>query len=1024
MRKRGEVIFKGGLVSSIKGTKVDDKYSIYGIVLEERSKKDFKTFIKVDLVNKRLEGVNCTCEDYKAISVDKQLFICEHLSATVHKFLHSMARKDSKREIGVESTAKNNSVKIMIEIDLKLSQRVWKGVTSYEVEIWLVYKHKYPVIDLKEFISSLKNRGEIFFNNIFTYSPIKHIISHKGIRIIDFIKKYSLNKNDSILGRSFIISPNDLREFLEVVDDGNIQFRYNDMEYKAEVIKSDLPLSFTLKEREHYFILTTHKKLPIPLNKDHSVYLFNENLYLPSKNQTDKYKLLYDKFLSKGRILYNKTIENYYALSLLLNEISKNIIFSEGLKSFVADFAKYEILIYQEESDVYCDVKVIYNNEKINILEKADNKKNSLRDLKKEEKVQMKLEYYKFIKSNGRFKFIGDDEDLFEILINKKEGIHSLGKVILGQGIRDIKIFNGDSVKLDFYEDLEWIRLDYNVGNIDKDELPHVFDSYRLGEKFYKTKDGGFINFKDDSLKRFINLIDTLKVGLNNEDGMIKVENNKAFYISGEIIGKGYKIDKGKDLIKSIDERLKDIDRKNITIPKSLKASLREYQITGFKWLKVLAELGLGGILADEMGLGKTVQTLALLLSEENKKVLIITPTSLIYNWKSEIERFAEVLKIGIAYGDKTKIKKIISEIKDYNVVLTTYGTLKNNIDEFNAVEFDFCIIDEAQNIKNPATQTAKVVKSINSKIRFALTGTPIENNLTELWSLFDFIMPGYLFSKEMFDKKFIYSKSNLEELKLLIKPFILRRTKKEVIEELPDKIEKKLLVDMTSMQKSVYNQYIKSVKEKIKDSDKEKIEVFSYLTKLRQICLDPSLLNKDYKGGSGKLKAAMELIEGQLAINGKVLLFSQFTSALKKIREVLEEKNIKYFYLDGSTSSNERINLVNEFNNSDEVKVFLISLKAGGTGLNLTSANLVIHFDPWWNPAVENQATDRAHRIGQKNIVEVIKLVARGTIEENIILLQEHKNELIQSIITGELEGNIMNKLTRDELIEILYRS
>ena len=285
--------------------------------------------------------------------------------------------------------------------------------------------------------------------------------------------------------------------------------------------------------------------------------------------------------------------------------------------------------------------------------------------------------------------------------------------------------------------------------------------------------------------------------------------------------------------------------------------------------------------------------------------------------------------------------------------------------------------------------------------------------------------MPGYLYSKENFEEKFIIrGEDNLESLKLLITPFILRRTKEEVMKELPDKIEKSFLVEMTAAQKAVYSSYIKGIRDIMKNNTDGKVEVFSYLTKLRQICLDPSLVLEDYAGGSGKLKVAMELIKDHISYKGKILLFSQFTSVLDIIGENLSEEGIEFFHLDGKTKPKERIRMVNDFNNNKSIKVFLISLKAGGTGLNLTSANLVIHFDPWWNPAVEDQATDRVHRIGQRDIVEVIKLVSKGTIEEKIVLLQEDKKELINSIITGELQnGNLINKLSKQDLMQLFNR-
>ena len=357
---------------------------------------------------------------------------------------------------------------------------------------------------------------------------------------------------------------------------------------------------------------------------------------------------------------------------------------------------------------------------------------------------------------------------------------------------------------------------------------------------------------------------------------------------------------------------------------------------------------------------------------------------------------------------------------KDFDVIVTTYGLIKNDYEYYKEKEFDFCIIDEAQNIKNSKAQNTKYVKAIKAGCRIALSGTPMENNLMELWSIFDYIMPGYLLSEEKFKEKYL-KEDMYDELKELIKPFILRRLKKDVIDELPDKIEKKFMVEMEKNQKAVYQSYIKEVRQKLYSGEDNKITVFSYLTKLRQLCLDPSLILDDYVGRSAKIEAALNIVNMAIAENRKVLIFSQFTSVLQKLGSELSEKNIGYLYLDGSIKANKRVEMVKEFNESEDLKIFLISLKAGGTGLNLTSSDLVLHFDPWWNPAIEDQATDRAHRIGQQNIVEVIKLIAKDSVEENIIRLQEDKRELINKVISGEEIGsNVIGKLSRDEIIDL----
>ena len=362
--------------------------------------------------------------------------------------------------------------------------------------------------------------------------------------------------------------------------------------------------------------------------------------------------------------------------------------------------------------------------------------------------------------------------------------------------------------------------------------------------------------------------------------------------------------------------------------------------------------------------------------------------------------------------------------MKDADVILTTYGVLKNDFEEYKDMEFDYCIIDEAQNIKNPYSQSSEVVKDINAKVKFALTGTPIENNLVELWSIFDFIKPVYLYCKNSFIDKFIKEDANYEDLKKQIQPFILRRLKKDVLSQLPDKIETKFFVEMTPKQKKTYQAYTDDIIEKMKNTDlkKDKMTILSYLTTLRQLCLDPSVRVNDYDGGSGKIEVLKEIVHENIKENHKILIFSQFTSVLKNIGKEFEKENIRYYYLDGATNAKDRIELVDDFNKSEEVSVFLISLKAGGTGLNLTGADVVIHFDPWWNPAIENQATDRAHRYGQENIVEVIKLIAKGTIEEKIVKLQEAKKELIDKVISDDLKNeSLISLLSEEEFLQLL---
>ena len=561
-----------------------------------------------------------------------------------------------------------------------------------------------------------------------------------------------------------------------------------------------------------------------------------------------------------------------------------------------------------------------------------------------------------------------------------------------------------------------YMSMKLNIEGVDSNEYRELFSSYKNNNRLYRMKNGAYLDLKDNDLEQAFKLIDILNI-YNDFDNM-KIPNNKAIYLEKLIEDEDLSFVNGSKYVSNVIKKFDKVKSKNYEIPKDLNATLRDYQVSGFEFFKTLSDYQFGGILADEMGLGKTIQTIAFLLSNKDKKSIVITPTALIYNWKNELEKFAPTLKVGLLHAAKSEREKILDNIDNYDVILTTYTTYKNDIDKYKNINFDYCIIDEAQNIKNPDAIITKAIKNVNAKVKFALTGTPIENNLMELWSIFDFIMPGYLYNKSKFKSIFVNNDKNIIELKNLIKPFILRRTKKEVITELPDKIEQKIIIDLEKEHKRAYKGYVNLITRKIKENNQDNITVFSYLTKLRQLCLSPELMVKNYQGKNSKLDVLINIIND--SSDEKILVFSQFTKVLEVIGKRLNEENILYSYLDGKTSAKDRVKLVEEFNTNNN-KVFLISLKAGGTGLNLTSANIVVHFDPWWNPAVEDQASDRAHRIGQKNVVNVIKLIAKGTAEERVINLQETKKELIEDVINGNLDNSsTLKNLSKDDIIDL----
>ena len=561
-----------------------------------------------------------------------------------------------------------------------------------------------------------------------------------------------------------------------------------------------------------------------------------------------------------------------------------------------------------------------------------------------------------------------------------------------------------------------YLGANLHIEGVDKNEYANIYESYKDKYKYHLMPDGSYIDLKDNDLEKIFQLVDVL--GIYGDLQKIKIPDNKAIFLNKLLGDEKDTFISGRKYIDNVIKKYNKLN-KDIKIPDNLKANLRNYQVEGFEFFNTLSNYNFGGILADEMGLGKTVQTLAFLLSQKDKKSIVITPTSLIFNWKSEFEKFTPDIKLGIAYGNKAQREKILENHKDYDVILTSYGTYKNDMEKYKNINFDYCIIDEAQNIKNPDSIITKAIKEVNANVKFALTGTPVENNLMELWSIFDFVMPGYLYNKKKFESIFVNNEKNHSQLKSLIKPFMLRRTKKKVINELPDKIEQKFYVELEKEHKRVYKGFVNLIKRRILENNEDNMTVFSYLTKLRQLSIAPEIIVKNYKGKNSKLEILINLIKQES--DRKILVFSQFTKVLQTIEKRLKEENISYSYLDGKTDAKDRIRLVEEFNNSETKRIFLISLKAGGTGLNLTSASMVIHFDPWFNPASEDQASDRAHRIGQKNVVDVIKLISKNTVEEKVIAMQDYKKELIEDVINSNLESSAsLKKLSREEIIDL----
>lgn len=536
--------------------------------------------------------------------------------------------------------------------------------------------------------------------------------------------------------------------------------------------------------------------------------------------------------------------------------------------------------------------------------------------------------------------------------------------------------------------------------------------------KYVKIGDNEYIKLSND-LKRILQQIDTATT--ENRSHLLMVP--AAIGLMDEVVNHSDIHVKRNAAVDALIQKMKDAEKLHPQVPKMLNAQLRNYQEVGFEWMSKLTAWGAGACLADDMGLGKTLQTITLLLEQaQSGPSLIVVPASLVPNWRKELSRFAPTLNVFVL-NDEVNREQAIEQISRNEVLVTTYALLTIHQQQLSQKSWNVVVLDEAHTIKNPNTKMSKAAMTLKAERKVILTGTPIQNHLSELWNLFQFINPGLLGNAEQFKKKYIIpieenkNKERQGQLKKLISPFLLRRTKGEVIEELPEKNDINLPVELSDNELAMYELHRKKAEELALAEEGVKLSTLSEITKLRQMACSISLVDKTWKKASSKLSTFIALAESLNDSGGRALVFSQFTSFLAEVRQVMDKIKLPYLYLDGATPIRKREEIVDEFQKGN-YPFFLISLKAGGLGLNLTAANYVVHLDPWWNPAIEQQATDRAYRIGQRNDVTVYHLIAQHTIEEKIIRLHKTKRDLADSLLEG---GDMVRTLTQEEILDLL---
>lgn len=903
----------------------------------------------------------------------------------------------------------------------------------------------YKVSNTKKFIQDYYNHKEIRLGKEFRYIPEECQFEPTSAAVLAYLTEiYEIQET---LGKTYysnlfnrqelVVSQNMLCKLLRLAEGLHCDIILRDKKMEnMEIMCSNPKLSMELQMEDEVLSLHDMGQEPIiSICEDGSILCYQGCIYLPDMEFLANLRPFFTTLFGKKQSELEFRGENMGSfIEKVLPVIKKtmNIQVPEKIKD--------HYIVEQLQPKLYFDIDrsrqrpvlvarmiFAYGEHEVNPLQ--DEQKGSyilVRDREEEEQL-LRLMYDKhFSVRREQFVLTKEDEifqlmtegiqDLcrqFEVFYSKEYKANSIKKVgMLSAGIR-------------LNTDINLLEMDVDYGHIPKEELRDFFRSIKLKKKYYRLKSGAFVNLMTED-KQIDELRDLLSIGEVTEDNKIAFSQTAVMEVD-ELLPHTQRITRDAGY-KQLLEDLKNPDKTNWELPNGMEDILRPYQITGYRWLCSLAHYGMGGILADDMGLGKTLQTITYVLANPGTRTLIVCPTSLAYNWQDEFSKFAPQIATQIISGTPQERADLMQQSTDVPVWITTYPLIRKDVDLYKAQLFDACFIDEAQFIKNPTSLGAKAVKAVQAKHRFALTGTPIENTLSELWSIFDFVMPGffgrYRQFEECYEKPILrdHDSVQMQKLRRKIRPFVLRRMKKEVLTELPDKIETRRMAEMGAKQRKIYESYLARIQMELAGDEENtpggnRMQVLAALTRLRQICCHPATFASNYHGGSGKLDLLMEQLPDILEGGHSVIVFSQFTSMLSIIAHELKQRNIPFFYLAGSTSAQERKREVKEFNRG-EVKVFLISLKAGGTGLNLTGADTVIHFDPWWNPAVEDQATDRAYRIGQKKKVQVIKYVMKDSIEEKIYELQKRKKQLSDQLIqAGE---SFVTQLTMEEIKEL----
>ncbi|WP_208589574.1 DEAD/DEAH box helicase [Gracilibacillus suaedae] len=1050
----GKISFKKGL-SFYRSNKVYlETFTAHRCEAIVAGKENFHVTVEQD----ESGGISTTCSCPTLASVKND---CQHVAAVLlaiseHPQRESHSSSSSEISKGLMNLLENQPIRpsaqqprfesrqvLPLAFTCKLiTNNQGQSLFGIEVEVGTT-----KVTNIRAFLKQVKEHGNYQLTSSFTYNPESHCFSTDTDDIIQqliqvmndetaygydrLIDKFAYKISDQLL----VIPPSLWRRLVPLLTKAPVVKLSNGKEIIDKLYFSDhvtLPLSFyftkthnqdyllTVKGRDKIVMLDAYQALlfddnVIQINEEDFQYLSEliQILDTSKTNQTPIPPRQTEFFIEKGLPIL-KRLGQVHLHGAVTNQLKQTPLIIKLYLDRVRD-------------RLLAGLEFHYGNILINPLDDEQIETGSIliRDEEKEHTILQMMDDSRFTQTDSGY-FLHNEALEYNFLYHMLPKIQKLVQVYATTAVRN-RIFKENprpKIKVKIQrERTNWLEFKFEMDGIPDQEIRDILSALEEKQKYYRLRDGSLLSLETrefEELQRFLRSAAPIQ---DQED---------------VVSGLHVPVIKGMQLLDSADDQvftfeqsfrqflhnIENPDNQKFTVPNNLKTILRDYQTQGYKWLKTLAIHGFGGILADDMGLGKSLQSIAFILSElptiRKKKlpILIVCPSSLMYNWRSEIKKFAPDIQVTIVDGNRTKRSQKRTMALEVDVVITSYQLLRMDIDWYKKQAFHTVFFDEAQAFKNPVTQTAQAVKKIQASNRFALTGTPVENNQEELWSIFHVVFP------ELFHGLKEYSNLTRTQITRRSRPFLLRRVKEDVLSELPEKIESRESVELLPDQKKLYAAYLAKLRHdtlKHLDQDtlrKNRIKILAGLTRLRQICCHPALFVDGYKGSSAKFEQLKQILEESRLAGRRVLIFSQFTKMLELIGRDLAIQGRSFLYLDGQTPSEERVKRCNRFN-AGECDLFLISMKAGGTGLNLTGADTVIFYDTWWNPAVEEQAADRAHRIGQTNAVQVLKLVARGTIEEKMNDLQEQKRSLIEEIIASKEKAS--STLTEEDIREIL---